>query len=182
MKTQIDGFAPAYIYPVEVLLEEFKSICRRIEAIEAERDRLVSDYLKEKAERKPKKSQRSAYYARLATFRMKLSELYEKKERIKKELAERMEIPPVLFADDEPSPMNECVGYCYGKCIYVDDQGDLRYREIEREGAESIGEPTEDIQDLKYVYELPEAEMKMILDYLRESPDTPAWVKVNEDN
>ena len=182
MKTTNDGFTPAFKYPSEILLEEFKGICRQIEAVEKERDRIASEYNQGKSLKKPDRKQRNNYYKSLAAIRSRLSNLYEQKQKLKEELIKRMENPPVTFADDTPVPINECVGYCYGKCIYVDDEGDLRYREIEREGAESIGEPTEDIQDLKYVYELPEAEMKMILDYLRESPNTPAWVKVNEDN
>lgn len=181
MKTTNDGFTPAFIYPIEVILEEFKGVCRQIEAIEITRDKLAIEYNQSKGIKKPNRTERCSHYKSLAAIRLRLSELYKKKERLKKELAERMRKTPVTFADDVPTPINECVGYCYGKCIYVDDEGDLRYREIEREGAEAIGEKTADIQDLNYIYELPSAEMKMIIEYLKESPDTPLWVKGYEE-
>ena len=62
-----------------------------------------------------------------------------------------------------------CVGYCCGKCIYMDDDGELRYREVAQEMAESVGMViNKGVRKMNYIYNLPSQEFEQIMDYLKE--------------
>ena len=174
-----DDFKPVYKQPIEYYTEKLTALCAEEQRLR-EKNLKVYQSLQEAKTKKErlKASERNARYGHLANLNLKISEIEQIKEKVRKEFEERMnEIERAPFTDDIPQIYNECVGYCYGKCIYVDNDGDLRYREATEEDAEQIGETTERTDLLEYLYTLPNAEFTMIITYLKESPDTPLWVK-----
>ena len=80
-------------------------------------------------------------------------------------------------ADFESEEYCECIGYCYGKGIYVNNEGDILYADVEKNGADAVGEPAFTPTGLKLLEVLPEAEKNMILNYLDEAEETPLWFK-----
>lgn len=75
----------------------------------------------------------------------------------------------------------ECVGFCYGKNVYVSGEGEILYSEIDENGATAIGEPAQHSVSLKLLDSLAEAERTLILRYLDEAEETPLWFKHRND-
>ena len=176
-----DDFKPVYKQSIEYYTQRLTELCEKEQRLR-EKNLKVYQSLQEAKTKKGrlKASERNARYGQLANLNLKISEICEIKEKVRKELEERMnEREREPFADDVPQIFNECVGYCYGKCIYVDNNGDFRYREADETDAESIGETAESTDLLEYLNTLPSSEITMILTYLKEHPDTPEWVIAN---
>lgn len=141
--------------------------------------------LLEQSEKERQKLEQSRYAMRTAGNKSdlerveeKLKALEEKQDSLIADVVAETEIlkqnkePPI--ADDEREQLaNECVGYAYGLAIYVDDNGDLLYRESQEDVVE-LGE-TAEIETLRPFGELPDGEQKMVLRYLLEQEETPDW-------
>ena len=84
-------------------------------------------------------------------------------------------------ADFESEEYYECIGYCYGKSIYVNDEGEILFIEADENGADAVGDPAFNVDALKPLDVLPEAEKTMILNYLDEAVETPLWFKHRND-
>lgn len=152
MRTEKDGITPRAVQNPEHYRVEMRSLNFRINAVRAA--------LGENPDKTRKKE---------------LTDELDKLTASMEELVDEIE-----YATDHPDEIasaaplyNECVGYCYGMGIYIDDNDDIRYQEMPEEYA-VIGDPELHIDLLPKLAELPVGEQKMILGYLLTSEDTPA--------
>ena len=174
-----DDFKPRYRQPIEYYTRRLAELCEEEQKLRDKNLKVYQSLQDAKTTRgRLSAKERNARYGHLAKLNIKISEICEIKEKVRKELEERMsEQEREPFADAIPQIFNECIGFCYDKCIYVDNNGDLRYREATEEDAEDIGDTAESTDTLEYLYMLPSAEITMIMSYLKESEKTPIWVK-----
>lgn len=174
-----DDFYPIARLPIEYYTAEIPRLKREQEQLEKELKEL-------KQQKYPKKGtkEREAFIAKLETLEVKIATISRERSKLVSELEHKLEYSDGRSADnaeDTPKLFNECIGYAYGKCIYVDSNGAVRYREAEEHEAEQIGETAFADVPLQLISELPEGERKMIFRYLDEHPDTPEWFKKRND-
>lgn len=152
MRTEKDGITPKAVQKPEYYRTMMQSLNFRISAVRAA------------LEEKPGKTKKKELEEELTDLQAQLDEL----------------ISDLEYASEHPDEIvsgatlyNECIGYCYGKGIYVDDNDDIRYQEMPEEYA-VIGDPELHIDLMPKLAELPAGEQKMIIGYLLTSEDTPA--------
>ena len=124
-----------------------------------------------------KKEDRIRYINEILTLRHELGEIRDTKTIYLYELENLKD----ERADFESSEYCECIGYCYGKNIYVNNNGEILFIEAEENSADTIGDPAFCISQLKTIDILPEAEISMILNYLDELETTPIWFKLRNN-
>ena len=123
------------------------------------------------------KEERVQYVNDVINTRQKLGEIRDKKVLYLYELENLKDDRE----DFESAEYCECIGYCYGKSIYVNDEGEILFIEADENGADAVGDPAFNVDALKPLDVLPEAEKTMILNYLDEAEDTPLWFKHRND-
>ena len=128
--------------------------------------------------RMPKnKEERLQYVNDTINTRRELSELRDQKVLYRYEL-ENLKDEKADFENEECC---ECIGYCYGKNIYVSNEGELLFVDVDVNGADAIGDFAFCTKILKALDTLPEAEKTTILNYLDEAEETPLWFKHRND-
>lgn len=124
-----------------------------------------------------RKEERLQYVNDVLDTRRKLEEIRDQKVIYRFELESLKEDAKELEGEE----YCECVGFCYGKNVYVNSEGEILYLEADENGADKIGDPAFSPASLIPIDNLPEAEKNMILRYLDEADDTPSWFKHRND-
>ncbi len=173
-----DEFIPTPKYTLTELTEQYKQVIEKILSLNSGTKQLLAEAKsKDKSlNRNQRKKKYYTYYKKIVKNNKKLERLHIRRAELKKEMEQKMkEIQQPPFEDEIRTPYNECIGYCYGKCIYINDEGEIRYREADKEDAEQPGESCAATEELIPLNDLSDAEIKMIMDYLQRSPETPRW-------
>ena len=123
------------------------------------------------------KKERLSYVNELYRLRYQIEEIRDKKTAYLFELENLRD----EREDFDSAEYCERIGCCYGKCIYVNGEGEILYLEAEEDGADAVGEPAFEPTALKTLDTLPEAEKAMILNWLDEADETPLWFKRRND-
>ena len=172
-----NGFVPAYMPPLEYYTQALEELCERERGLTGKVNELLRQRTYMEQCGKLTRSENRKTLNQIATIHIEIKRISETKKKLRAELSQRMEVlSRKPFADDVVQPYNECVGYCYGKCIYVDMEGEFRYRLADVEDADKLGDTVDGTASLAYLNTLPEAEITMILTYLKEENKTPMWV------
>lgn len=124
-----------------------------------------------------KKEDRIQYVNDIINTRYELSEIRNKKVLYLYELENLKDEK----ADFDNAEYCECVGTCYGKNIYVDNDGNILFAKSDENGVDEIGTSAFCTEQLETIETLPEAEKTMILNYLDEADQTPLWFKHRND-
>ena len=149
----------------------YTQILRELRAKESELDQRLRRL---ENSRMPKKAEdRVQYVNDIINTRRELSEIRDQKVLYLYELENLKDEK----ADFESEEYCECIGFCYRKSIYVDNEGKILFAEADENGADAIGDPAFEPNALRPLDTLPEAEKNMILNYLDEAEDTPLWFK-----
>ncbi len=174
-----DDFEPRSQLSIEELTEKLKSVCGDIKNIEVEvKELLKSAKVKIPGRRELNRKRYYPIYKQITEKNKRRQKLYAIKSKLKKELEEKMNAASCqIFSDETVQSFNECLGFCYGKCIYIAPEGELLYREADAEDADGIGEPAADSDRLISLNTLSDDEITMIKNYLIQSDATPVWFK-----
>ena len=172
-----NGFVPAYMPPLEYYTQALEELCEKERRLNANMKEILCEKNSLEKYGKLSRGEKREIWKRMGVTHAELTRISETKKKLRAELSQRMEaLSRKPFADDAVQPYNECVGYCYGKCIYVDMEGEFRYRLADVEDADKLGDTVDGTEALTYLNTLPEAEITMILTYLKEARETPMWV------
>lgn len=171
---------PIYQVPIKRYTERLQRLIDEEAKLEAE----VTGLLRQQRNmdgsltRKQKNYHKYLLDQKMAKRNARRRELKAEIDVLKSELETRLTEPSVEpFADEVPQPANECVGSCYGVCVYVDNTGELLYRETEPSEAEAVGESYAATAELRPFDELEPIRRTLVCDHLRSNPRTPFWAK-----
>ncbi len=171
-----NGFVPAYMPPLEYYTQTLEELCEREKALNGKLRELDRQRKRQVDKNGITRTENRKILSQIATIHIEIKRISDTKKKLRAELSQRMEaLSRKPFADDVVQPYNECVGYCYGKCIYVDMEGEFRYRLADVEDADKLGDTVDGTASLAYLNTLPRAEITMILTYLKEDSKTPLW-------
>lgn len=161
-----DFFNPTIKLPAEYILERLYAGKDRIAQIEEQIAGLPRG-------RKGKEQHQRLLYA-LEEAKAEQAEYTKELDRINREGAD-LYIEP----DERLQSYNICIGIAYGKAIYVDGDGDVKYLNVSAEAADDVevGETQLDDVKMEDFAALPEAEQRMILRELENKKETPDFFR-----
>ncbi len=160
----MDDFVPLPYLTLDDQLEKLEKSEEKRQSLEQECYRLRQT---------GEKSKLKKLQAELDTLAKRQEALIQTVERRTALLAQNRRVRPTR--DEVPQTYNECVGYAYGVAIYVDDSGQLLYRESQEDAVE-LGE-TAGIDTLHSFNDLPPGERDMILRDITKQEECPDWFR-----
>ncbi len=161
-----DLFNPTIKLPAEYILERLYAGRDRIARMEEQIASLPRG-------RKSKEQRQRLLYA-LEEAKAEQAEYTKELDRINREGA-TLYIEP----DERLQSFNICIGVAYGKAIYVDGDGDIKYLNVSPDAIDDIAVGETQLDDVKVgdFAALPEAEQRMILRELENKKETPDFFR-----
>lgn len=177
----MNQFRPIYQMPIEFYTNRLKELMDEDARLEGEVRELHNEFLRNKKRSMRTKERNQSNYIldrRMAKRNLRRKAIKVEIEQLQTELKQRIDDPDVSpFHDDLPTPANECVGFCYDICVYVNDAGKLVYRNASPEDADEVGDYCTYPEALRPMDELDITRRTLIYESLLSNIRTPFWVR-----